>query len=50
MRMLYIIFYHHSKELHPTFQVDAIRFTLAQDDKRTPGLFKEEETTDKIIC
>ena len=39
-----------SNELHPTFQVDGVRFTYAQYDKRTPGLFKEEETTDKMIC
>ena len=39
-----------SQELHPTFQVDGIKFNYAQYDKRTPGLFKEEETTDKMIC
>jgi hypothetical protein len=39
-----------SKELHPTFQVDGVGFTHAQYDKRPPGLFKEEETTDKMIC
>jgi hypothetical protein len=39
-----------SGELHPTFQVDGIKFNYAQYDKRTPGLFKEEETTDKMIC
>ena len=38
-----------SKELHPTFQVDGIRFTYAQYDKRKPGLFKVETTKDKII-
>ncbi len=37
-----------SNELHQTFQVDGVRFTHAQYDKRTPGLFKEEETTDKM--
>ncbi len=30
-----------SKELHPTFQVDGVKFTWAQYDKRKPGLFKE---------
>jgi hypothetical protein len=39
-----------SEELHPTFQVDGIKFNYAQYDKRTPGLFKTEETTDKMIC
>jgi hypothetical protein len=38
-----------SNELHPTFQVDGIRFTQAQYDKRTPGLFKVETTKDKMI-
>jgi len=38
-----------SKELHPTFQVDGIRFNYAQYDKRTPGLFKVETTKDKMI-
>ncbi len=39
-----------SKELHPIFQGHGIRFTHAQFDKRMPGSFKEEETTDKMIC
>jgi hypothetical protein len=38
-----------SKELHPTFQVDGVRFTWAQYDKRRPGLFKVETTKDKMI-
>ena len=38
-----------SKELHPTFQVDGIRFNYAQYDKRRPGLFKVETTKDKMI-
>ena len=38
-----------SKELHPTFQIDGIRFTYAQYDKRKPGLFKVETTKDKMI-
>jgi hypothetical protein len=38
-----------SEELHPTFQVDGVKFTLAKYDKRTPGLFKEEKQTDKLI-
>jgi hypothetical protein len=41
-----------SNELHPTFQVDGIRFTYAQYDKRkpgSPGLFKVETTKDKMI-
>ena len=38
-----------SQELHPTFQVDGIRFTWAQYDKRTPGLFKIETEKDKMI-
>ena len=38
-----------SKELHPTFQVDGVRFTWAQYDKRKPGLFKVETTKDKMI-
>ena len=38
-----------SEELHPTFQVDGIRFTYEMYDKRKPGLFKEEKTTDKLI-
>ena len=29
-----------SNELHPTFQVDGIKFNYAQYDKRTPGLLK----------
>ncbi len=36
-----------SKESHPTFQVDGIKFTHAQYDKRTPGLFKVETTKHK---
>ncbi len=36
------------KELHPTFQVDGVRFTQAQYDKRKPGLFKRT-TKDKMI-
>ncbi len=38
-----------SKELHPTFQVDGIRFNYAQYDKRRLGLFKVETTKDKMI-
>jgi hypothetical protein len=38
-----------SDELHPTFQVDGIKFTNAQYDKRRPGLFKVETTKDKMI-
>ncbi len=38
-----------SKELHPTFQVDGVRFTWAQHDKRKPGLFKVETTKDTMI-
>ena len=38
-----------SNELHPTFQVDGVRFTYEMYDKRKPGLFKEEKTTDKLI-
>ncbi len=38
-----------SKELHPTFQVDGVRLTWAQYDKRRPGLFKVESTKDKMI-
>ncbi len=38
-----------SKEFHPTFQVDEIKFNHAQYDKRTPGLFKVETTKDKMI-
>jgi hypothetical protein len=37
-----------SKELHPTFQVDGVRFTWAQYDKRRPGLFKVVTTKDKM--
>jgi hypothetical protein len=33
-----------SEELHPTFNVDGVRFNYAQYDKRTPGLFKVETT------
>jgi hypothetical protein len=29
-----------SKELHPTFLVDGVRFTCAQYDKRQPDSFK----------
>ena len=39
-----------SDELHPTFKVDEKPFTLSKYDKRTPGLFKEETTKDKMIC
>ena len=39
-----------SEELHPTFQVDGVRFTWEQYDKRKPGLFKVETTKDKMIC
>jgi hypothetical protein len=38
-----------SEELHPTFQVDGVRFTWAQYDKRKPGLFKVETTKHKMI-
>ena len=38
-----------SDELHPTFKVDGISFTLAKYDKRTPGLFKVETTKDEMI-
>ena len=38
-----------SDELHPTFKVDGKAFTLAQYDKRAPGLFKVETTKDKMI-
>ena len=38
-----------SKELHPTFQVDEVRFTWAQYDERKPGLFKVETTKHKMI-
>jgi hypothetical protein len=38
-----------SEELHPTFKVNGKSFTLAKYDKRTPGLFKEEKRTDKLI-
>jgi hypothetical protein len=38
-----------SNELHPTFKVDGKAFTLAQYDRRTPGLFKVETTKDKMI-
>ncbi len=38
-----------SEELHPTFQVDGIKFDYAQYDKRTPGLFKVETTKHKMI-
>jgi hypothetical protein len=38
-----------SEELHPTFNVDGVRFTWAQYDKRKPGLFKVEITKDKMI-
>ena len=39
-----------SNELHPTFQVDGVRFTWAQYDKRTPGRFKIECKKDKIVA
>ena len=38
-----------SEELHPTFQVDGVKFNYAQYDKRKPGLFKVETTKDKMI-
>ena len=38
-----------SEELHPTFNVDGVRFTYAQYDQRTPGLFKVETTKHKMI-
>ncbi len=38
-----------SKELHPTFNVDRVRFTWAQYDKRKQELFKVETTKDKMI-
>jgi hypothetical protein len=40
-----------SEELHPTFQVtfnvDGVKFTWAQYDKRKPGLFNVETTKHK---
>ncbi len=38
-----------SQELHPTFQVDGVRFTYEMYDKQKPVLFKEEKTTDILI-
>jgi hypothetical protein len=38
-----------SKELHPTFQVDGVRFTQAQYNKLTTGRFKIEAEKDKMI-
>jgi hypothetical protein len=38
-----------SEELHPTFQVDGVRFTYKMYDKRKPGLFKIECKKDKLI-
>ncbi len=38
-----------SEELHPTFQVDGIKFNFAQYDKHCPSLFKVETTKDKMI-
>ena len=38
-----------SQELHPSFIVDGLRFTYAQYNKRTPGLFKVETSKDKMI-
>ncbi len=38
-----------SLELYPTFKVDGKAFTLAQYDKRTPGLFKVETEKNKMI-
>jgi hypothetical protein len=36
-----------SKELHPTFNVDGVKFTWAQYDKGKPGLFKAETPKDR---
>jgi hypothetical protein len=38
-----------SKELHPIFQVDGVKFTWAQYDKKKPGLFKVETTKNKMV-
>jgi hypothetical protein len=38
-----------SKDLQPTFQVDGVRFTWAQYDKRKPGLFKVKTKKDEMI-
>ena len=38
-----------SEELHPTFNVDGTRFSYKAYERRTPGLFKEEKRTDKLI-
>ncbi len=38
-----------SKELHPTFQVDGIKFNYSQYDTWTPGLFKVEITKYETI-
>ena len=38
-----------SQELHPTFNVEGTRFSYKGYEKRTPGLFKEEKRTDKLI-
>ena len=46
----YIFLPSESNELHPTFQVDGVRFTYKMYDKRKPGLFKEEARRDKMIC
>jgi hypothetical protein len=32
-----------SEELHPTFQVDGVRFTYQMYDKRKPGLFLKKK-------
>jgi hypothetical protein len=36
-----------NQKLHPTFQVDGIRFTYEQYDIKKPGLFKAETIKDK---
>ena len=36
-------------ELHPTFQVDGVRFTWAEYDNKTPPVIKAETTKDKRI-
>ncbi len=45
----YIFLPSESKELHPTFQVDGVRFTWAQYNKRKPGLFKVETMKNKNV-
>ena len=38
-----------SSELHPTFNVNGIRFSMKDYEKRTPGLFKVETMKDKMV-